>query len=164
MNGILGEIIEYKKEFVKNCKKKLPFRELEQMAPETGERRDFAGALKVNGCSLIAEIKTASPSKGIIRNDVNIGDVARIYSENGAACISVLTDEKYFMGSLERLSAVRKVTELPLLRKDFIIDAYQIYEARYAGADAVLLIAACLMILRCQSLSKLQHCLTWTAL
>lgn len=144
MNGILGEIIEYKRVFVEDCKKNLPLGELEKMVEKSGETRDFAGALSGNGCSLIAEIKTASPSKGIIRDDVNVEDVAKIYSDNGAACISVLTDEKYFMGSLERLTGIRKVTQLPLLRKDFIVDMYQIYEARYAGADAVLLIAACL--------------------
>lgn len=144
MNGILGEIIEYKRVFVEDCKKNLPLSKLEKMVEKSGETRDFAGALSGNGCSLIAEIKTASPSKGIIRDDVNVEDVAKIYSDNGAACISVLTDEKYFMGSLERLTGIRKVTQLPLLRKDFIVDMYQIYEARYAGADAVLLIAACL--------------------
>lgn len=144
MNGILGEIIEYKRVFVEDCKKNLPLSELEKMVEKSDETRDFAGALSGNGCSLIAEIKTASPSKGIIRDDVNVEDVAKIYSDNGAACISVLTDEKYFMGSLERLTGIRKVIQLPLLRKDFIVDMYQIYEARYAGADAVLLIAACL--------------------
>ena len=144
MNDILSEIIEYKRVFVKNCKKNLPLSELEQMIEGSIETEDFVGALSGNGCSLIAEIKTGSPSKGIIRNDVNVVEVAKIYSDNGAACISVLTDEKYFMGSLERLISIRKVTKLPLLRKDFIIDLYQIFEARYAGADAVLLIAACL--------------------
>ncbi len=144
MNGILGEIVEYKKVYVENSKKRLPLRDLEQMTMHKTERRDFLEALSGTGCALIAEIKTASPSKGIIRDDVNIEDVARIYSENGAACISVLTDEKYFSGDLERLTKVRRVTDLPLLRKDFIIDVYQMFEARFAGADAVLLIAACL--------------------
>ena len=144
MNGILGEILQYKRIFVENSKKKLPLRELEHLVLTSDETRDFTGALSGNGCSLIAEIKTASPSKGVIRDDVDIEDIARIYSANGAACISVLTDEKYFMGSLDRLTRIRNVTEVPLLRKDFIIDVYQIFEARYAGADAILLIAACL--------------------
>jgi indole-3-glycerol phosphate synthase len=144
MNGILGEILEYKKKFIKESKQKMPFHEIEQLVSESGPTRDFAGALKKFKCSLIAEIKTASPSKGIIRDDVNIEDVARIYSENGASCISVLTDERFFKGNLERLSVVKKNSKIPLLRKDFIIDIYQIFEARYAGADAVLLIAACL--------------------
>ncbi|MFC1692928.1 indole-3-glycerol phosphate synthase TrpC [Candidatus Latescibacterota bacterium] len=144
MTGILGEIIEYKRDFVEECKRRLPLREIEMMAAESVIPRDFAGALSGKGCALIAEIKTASPSRGIIRDDVTSEDVARCYTENGASCISVLTDEKYFMGNLDRLTNVRRVTSLPVLRKDFIIDSYQIYEARFAGADAVLLIAACL--------------------
>ncbi len=144
MNGILGEIVLYKREFVKRSKERLPFKELENCAGSVDETRGFARALKGKGCALIAEIKTASPSKGVIRTDVDIGDVARLYEENGASCISVLTDERYFGGSLEYLKRVQSVTTIPLLRKDFIIDAYQIYEARLAGADAVLLIAACL--------------------
>ena len=144
MTGILDEIVKYKREFVRGCKEKLPLKEIETRITDTEQTRGFAWALRGEGCSLIAEIKTASPSKGIIRDDVNIEDVARIYEESGASCISVLTDKKYFKGSLERLTKIREVTSLPLLRKDFIIDPYQIYEARYAGADAVLLIAACL--------------------
>ena len=144
MNNILDEIIEYKRSYVKDCKKHLPLRELETLVCETGPTRDFTGALSGKECALIAEIKTASPSKGSIRDDADIMDIARIYAENGAVCISVLTDEKYFKGNLDRLSAVRRAVTLPVLRKDFIIDIYQIYESRVAGADAVLLIAACL--------------------
>lgn len=144
MNGILEEILQYKRIFIEYSKIKLPLIELEHLVLTSDDTRDFTGTLSGNRCSLIAEIKTASPSKGVIRDDVDIEDIARIYSANGAACISVLTDEKYFMGSLDRLSRIRNVTDLPLLRKDFIIDVYQIFEARYAGADAILLIAACL--------------------
>lgn len=144
MTGILGEIIEYKRDFVESCKKRISQHELEALAPESGNTRDFTGALSGEGCSLIAEIKTASPSKGIIRDNVSVTDVAGIYAENGADCISVLTDEKYFMGSLDRLNKVRKAVVLPVIRKDFIIDEYQLYESRCAGADAVLLIVACL--------------------
>ena len=144
MSNILDEIVEYKREFVKISKHKAPLRELEQLATEKGLTKDFTGALKEKKCALIAEIKTASPSKGVIRNDVGILDVARIYEQNGAACISVLTDEKFFMGNLKRLSMIREISGLPLLRKDFIIDIYQIFEARVHGADAVLLIASCL--------------------
>lgn len=144
MSNFLDEIIEYKREFVRITKNKIPLRELEQLVMGKGPTLDFTGALKEKKCALIAEIKTASPSKGLIRNDVEILDVARIYEENGAACISVLTDEKYFMGSLKRLSDVSEMSGLPILRKDFIIDAYQVFEARVYGADAVLLIAACL--------------------
>ncbi|MHB9029445.1 MAG: indole-3-glycerol phosphate synthase TrpC [Candidatus Latescibacterota bacterium] len=147
MTGILAEIIEYKRAFVEESKNRMPLGELEHRALESPHTRDFAGALRQHGpdgCALIAEIKTASPSKGVIRDDVTVEEVARIYEENGAACISVLTDEKYFRGGLDRLGMARSACGLPLLRKDFIIDPYQIFEARVAGADAVLLIAACL--------------------
>ena len=147
MTGILGEIVAYKREFVAASKRHVPARELERRALASPDTRDFAGALRArseNGCALIAEIKTASPSKGLIRDDVTVEDVARVYEANGAACISVLTDEQYFRGSLDRLGRARGACGLPLLRKEFIIDRYQIFEARVAGADAVLLIAACL--------------------
>lgn len=144
VTGILAEIIDYKRAFVEDCKKRLPLKELESRVSNAGQTRGFARALSGGGCSLIAEIKTASPSRGLIRDDVSVEDVAKIYEENGASCISVLTDEHFFKGSLDRLGIIHDVTTLPLLRKDFIIDVYQIYEARDAGADAVLLIAACL--------------------
>lgn len=147
MNGILAEILEYKRAFVAESMRKLPRKELEQIAFADGDTRDFAGALReagAHGCALIAEIKTASPSKGLIRDDVTVEEAARIYAENGAACISVLTDERYFRGGLDRLARARQAAGVPLLRKDFIIDTYQIFEARHAGADAVLLIASCL--------------------
>ncbi len=137
----------YKREFVSFLKSSIPMREMERMASESTMPRGFTAALKrnrVKKCSLIAEVKTASPSKGIIRDDVDAVEIARIYEENGATCISVLTDEKYFMGNLDRLKKIRENVRIPLLRKDFIVDPYQIYEARHAGADAVLLIAACL--------------------
>jgi indole-3-glycerol phosphate synthase len=144
MTDILAEIIDYKREFVKQCKARLPFYELESIMKVAPPVRDFPGAVRnAGGCALIAEVKTASPSKGLIR-DVDPISVAMIYEANGASCISVLTDEKYFRGNLERLSQVRRSVLIPLLRKDFIIDPYQLYEARVAGADAVLLIASCL--------------------
>ncbi|MFC1552973.1 indole-3-glycerol phosphate synthase TrpC, partial [Candidatus Latescibacterota bacterium] len=139
-----------KREFVLNSKSAIPLKDIEQRALTSGETRGFAAALsRKEGTtgkkySLIAEVKTASPSKGIIRDDVDIEDVAKIYEDNGASCISVLTDEKYFMGSLERLGQIRNTVCIPLLRKDFFIDEYQIFEARHAGADSILLIAACL--------------------
>lgn len=142
--GILGDIIEYKYEFVAECKKRIPPKDMEARALDTAPGRGFAEALKRGGCSLIAEIKTASPSRGLIRNDIDITDVARLYEANGAACISVLTDERFFRGSVDRLAAIRNTVSLPLLRKDFIIDSYQLYEARCNGASAALLIAACL--------------------
>lgn len=144
MTGILKEIVAYKREFVKNSKSAFPLKDIERLAFQASETRGFAAALGGDTCSLIAEIKTASPSKGIIRDDIDIEDVAKIYADNCASCISVLTDEKYFMGSLGRLEKIRSTVAIPLLRKDFFIDEYQIFEARHAGADAILLIAACL--------------------
>ncbi|MFT6259282.1 MAG: indole-3-glycerol phosphate synthase [Rickettsiales bacterium] len=110
--------------------------------------KDFAAAIEAktnkNQIAIIAEVKKASPSKGIIREDFDPVAIAKTYEENGAACISVLTDEKYFMGKNEYLSEIRKNVDLPILRKDFIIDPYQILEAKLIGADCILLIMAML--------------------
>ena len=144
MTGILAEIVAYKREFVAASKQSIPQLAIEDRAADAEAVRGFSDALAGEGCSLIAEVKTASPSKGIIRDDVDPFDVAKIYEANGASCLSVLTDEKYFKGSLDRLKKIREMVNIPVLRKDFIIDPYQIFEARAVGADAVLLIVACL--------------------
>jgi len=117
-------------------------------AEQAPDPRDFLGALtkneQANQVSLIAEVKKASPSKGIIREDFNPVEIASSYARSGASCISVLTDEHFFQGRLDYLRDVRAAVEIPVLRKDFILDEYQVFEARAAGADAVLLIAECL--------------------
>lgn len=147
MATILETIVEHKKEEVEKRKRILPLDELQSRIATIDRPRNFYAAVtkqplrKVN---LIAEIKKASPSAGIIRQDFDPIEIAKIYTEAGADALSVLTDEKFFQGKLEYISQIKKVTHLPVLRKDFIIDEYQIYESRAFGADAILLIAAIL--------------------
>ena len=144
--NILEEIIWYKDEEIINFKKLLPLEELIKKTDKLLPTRGFINKLtnsEINP-SIIAEIKKASPSKGVIREKFDPEEIALIYEKFGASCISVLTDKKFFQGSFEILSKVRKTTDLPLLCKDFIISAYQIYKARFSGADAILLIAAIL--------------------
>lgn len=158
MRDILLEIAEKSARGLKAKKAARPEAELLK-AIERRERRPLSlySALKSKGVSVIAEIKKASPSKGIIKADLDPLSFAKIYSENGAAAISVLTEENYFLGSLDVLKAVREVTDLPLLRKDFIIDRYQVLEAAAAGADALLLIAALLNDKLLRELFDLTH-------
>lgn len=142
---ILDEIIEYKKKELAETKRNVPFSEIKARASDREPARGLEKALSGgNGIKLIAEVKKASPSKGIIREDFEPVEIAKTYARSGAACLSVLTERKYFQGKLEYLTDIRKAVDLPPLRKDFIIDAYQIFEARSAGADAILLIVACL--------------------
>jgi len=142
---ILDEIIAYKKKELAETKRRMPFQDIKAKALDAERVRGFGTLISGEGdIRLIAEVKKASPSKGVIREDFDPVTIARIYEESGASCISVLTEKKYFLGELEYLGQIRKAVKLPLLRKDFIIDEYQIYEARAAGADAVLLISACL--------------------
>lgn len=158
MRDILLEIAEKSARDLEAKKAARPEAELLK-AIEARERRPLSlySALKREGVSVIAEIKKASPSKGIIKADLDPISFAKIYSENGAAAISVLTEENYFLGSLDVLKAVREVTDLPLLRKDFIIDRYQVLEAAAAGADALLLIAALLNDKLLKELFNLTH-------
>lgn len=145
MNDILQKIVEYKREEIARAKIAVPFDELTSQLKNAPPVRDFVFQLRMNHpMGVIAEVKKASPSAGIIREDFNPVEIAKIYEQNGAACISVLTDEHFFQGKLSYLEEIRKVVDLPLLRKDFILDRYQIAEARIAGADCVLLIAECL--------------------
>ncbi|MFZ5644149.1 MAG: indole-3-glycerol phosphate synthase TrpC [Bacillota bacterium] len=142
---ILEKILENKRTEVNALKKAFDYHSAKQSIDMLPPARSLSRSLKQSGkVTLLAEIKGASPSKGTIRKNFNPSDVARIYAENGAAAISVLTDEKFFSGRPEYLTEVRKATELPVLRKDFIIDPIQIYQARLLGADAVLLICSAL--------------------
>jgi len=142
---ILDDIIAHKKSELAETKRNVPFAEVKARAADAGSVRGFGKALSTSdGIRLIAEVKKASPSKGVIREDFDPVGIAQIYEESGAACLSVLTEKKFFQGDLAYLGEIRKAVQLPLLRKDFIIDEYQIFEARAAGADAILLIAACL--------------------
>ncbi|MBU6391416.1 MAG: indole-3-glycerol phosphate synthase TrpC [Planctomycetota bacterium] len=149
---ILDEIYKHKLSEVAENKKRIPTEVLKENIKEEQHTRPFGTSLKSNtNITIIAEIKKASPSLGIIRKDFNPVEIARLYESSGAAAISVLTDEKFFQGKLSYLTEVKKSIHLPVLRKDFIVDPYQIYEARSAGADAILLIATLL------SKEEIQH-------
>jgi indole-3-glycerol phosphate synthase len=142
---ILDKIVATKHREVAEAKAKVPEAELRAQLPDSPPVRDFFAPLAESGpIKLIAEVKKASPSAGVIRDDFDPVEIAHIYEEHGASCISVLTDMPYFQGSLDYLRAVRESVRIPVLRKDFIIDTYQLIEARTSGADAVLLIAECL--------------------
>jgi indole-3-glycerol phosphate synthase len=145
MPTILDKIVATKRAEIAAAKAERPEPTLRRRLGDAPPPRGFLAALSVGPpVRLIAEVKKASPSKGVIRADFDPVAIARTYQEHGASCISVLTDEQYFQGSLEYLRQVRAEVDLPVLRKDFIIDPYQVVEARVAGADAVLLIAECL--------------------
>jgi indole-3-glycerol phosphate synthase len=140
--SILDEIVESKRREVAHARVRLPIEELEAQANEAPPVRDFRGALAGPGpIQLIAEVKKASPSAQVIRADFDPIAIARTYQAHGAACLSVLTDAPYFQGHLSYLARIRASVAIPLLRKDFLIDEYQVVEARMAGADAILLIA-----------------------
>ncbi|MFL5242154.1 MAG: indole-3-glycerol phosphate synthase TrpC [Gemmataceae bacterium] len=142
MATILDEIVATKRREIAEARQRVSLAELNRRLVSAPPVRDFRAALKrAPGMAVIAEVKRASPSAGLIREDFDAVAIAHIYEQNGASCISVLTDAPYFQGSLEHLRAVRQAVHVPVLRKDFILDGYQIAEARCAGADAVLLIA-----------------------
>jgi indole-3-glycerol phosphate synthase len=147
----LETIVKNKRAELVHLKREQPLSFLKERITESLPLRDFKGALtspsqtgEQAATRIIAEVKKASPSKGIIREDFNPVELARTFEENGAAALSVLTEKKYFQGNIDYLESIKRATALPLLDKDFIIDPYQIYQARMYGADAVLLIAAIL--------------------
>ncbi|MBT4098481.1 MAG: indole-3-glycerol phosphate synthase TrpC [Gemmatimonadetes bacterium] len=142
MTDILQEIATYKHEFVARRRIDAPLEEVSAKAQDLPAPLDFAGALQADPIALIAEVKKASPSKGVIREDFDPESIARIYAENGARALSVLTDEAYFQGCDDYLTSARQAAGIPALRKDFNVDSYQIHEARLLGADAILLIVA----------------------
>ena len=148
MSDILDKIIAVKREEIAAAVKRKPLAVMREDAESRVLTRDFAGAIRnkiaQGKAAVIAEIKKASPSKGVLRADFIPADIAQSYAEYGAACLSVLTDKQFFMGEIDYLKQARASCSLPVLRKDFMVDAYQIYESRVMGADCILLIAACL--------------------
>jgi indole-3-glycerol phosphate synthase len=153
---ILDEIVTAKADELIRRKQAMPLAGLEERIGE--QKLDFAAALKGDNVRLIAEVKKASPSRGVIDPNLDPIKLAQIYTKNGAAAISVLTEERYFEGSLEHLSAIKEeLDKIPLLRKDFIFDPYQVYESRAYGADAVLLIVAILNKSQLAELLSLSH-------
>lgn len=145
MNTVLDRIVANKREEIALVKQRRDLQALKEAVATAPEVRNFAEALRRHDrIRLLAEVKKASPSKGVIRPHFQPVDIARAYEAGGAAAISVLTDEPFFQGQLDYLTRIRQAVSIPVLRKDFILDEYQVYEARVAGADAVLLIAECL--------------------
>lgn len=168
MSDILEKIVATKREEIVQAQKKTPLTAIRQDAESRLLTRDFVGALRqrisAGQPAIIAEIKKASPSRGVIREDFIAADIAQSYAEHGAACLSVLTDRQYFQGSPDYLKQARASCDLPVLRKDFMVDAYQIYEARAMGADGILLIAACLDDAQMADLEAVAHGLNMAVL
>ncbi|MEN9330870.1 MAG: Indole-3-glycerol phosphate synthase, partial [Pseudomonadota bacterium] len=148
MSDILKKIVAVKHEEIAEGLRKKSLAAMRADAESRVLTRDFEGALRAKiaagQAAVIAEIKKASPSKGVLREDFIPADIAQSYAEHGAACLSVLTDKQFFQGSVDYLKQARASCQLPVLRKDFMVDPYQVYEARAMGADCILLIAACL--------------------
>ncbi len=148
MSDILNKIVAVKHEEISASKRKVSLEAMRADAESRVLTRDFEGALRAKiaagRAAVIAEVKKASPSKGVLREDFIPADIAQSYAEHGAACLSVLTDRQFFQGQADYLKQARASCDLPVLRKDFMVDPYQVYEARAMGADCILLIAACL--------------------
>lgn len=161
MSDILNKILETKHTEVASATEQKSLAQMREEAYSAPETRNFAGALHAkivaDKPAVIAEIKKASPSKGVIREDFNPSEIAKSYEKGGAACLSVLTDQQYFQGHADYLKAARAACKLPVLRKDFMIDPYQVYEARAMGADCILLIVAALELSRMRELEDTAH-------
>ena len=168
MSDILEKIVTAKHQEVAAAKRRMPLEAMRADAESRVLTRDFVGALRAKIAAgkpaVIAEVKKASPSKGVIRADFIPADIAQSYAEHGAACLSVLTDAQFFQGQIDDLKQARASCQLPVLRKDFIVDAYQIYESRAKGADAVLLIAACLADAQMKEFEAIAHSLDMAVL
>lgn len=164
MTGVLREIIAHKREELEGRRRRVPLDEMRRRAAAAEAARPFGVALLGPRVRLIAEVKGASPSAGTIRPDFDAAQIARGYEQAGAAAVSVLTDSRYFHGADAHLVAVRRSVRVPVLRKDFVVDRYQVYEARALGADAVLLIAAVLSAPALADLQSLSHELGMAAL
>lgn len=168
MSDILNKILAVKAHEVAAAKLLKPLSSLRAEAGQAAATRDFTGAIRSKIASglpaVIAEIKKASPSKGVLRADFHPAELAASYAKHGAACLSVLTDEQFFQGSAAYLQQARAACALPVLRKDFMVDSYQIYQARAMGADAILLIAAALSLAEMREFEALAHSLQMAVL
>ena len=168
MTDILNKILATKADEVAAAKTAVPLDEIKRQAAAAAPARNFLAAIHAKHAAaqpaVIAEVKKASPSKGLIRADFNPVEIALSYERAGAACLSVLTDEQYFQGSPDYLQQVKAAVALPVLRKDFMIDDYQVYQARAWGADAILLIAAALEAAQLEALERTAHELGMTVL
>jgi indole-3-glycerol phosphate synthase len=164
--NILEEIVWHKEREVAKMRQLVPLATLQQQLIQAGPTRNFLATLRSNSSppSVIAEVKKASPSKGVFREDFDPVAIAQTYAQHGATCISVLTDQRFFQGSFDNLSEIRQAVDLPLLCKDFILYPYQIYLARLRGADAILLIAAVLSDRDLQYFLKIARILDMVAL
>lgn len=158
MSDILRRIVEVKTQEVAAAKRSVSLTRIEQQAKAAATPRDFVGALRAKiaagKSAVISEIKKASPSKGVLREHFEPAVIAKSYEAHGAACLSVLTDQQFFQGDIAHMKAARAACTLPVLRKDFMIDPYQLHEARAAGADCILLIVAALDLPRLRELES----------
>jgi len=163
MSDILKKILAVKAQEVAAALAAKPLAAMRAEAEQAAATRDFVGSIRAKiaagQAAVIAEIKKASPSKGVLRADFRPAEIAASYAQHGAACLSVLTDEQFFQGSAEYLKQARAACALPVLRKDFMVDEYQIYDARAMGADAILLIAAALDVKQMRAFEALAHSL-----